>query len=127
MNIFQKIGNNIEREKKEKISMERKYWKLSSSERMEYDSKKDRILKRYKPFSMTVLFFKTLISISIFLLIYGATMGIFLEMIHPIRTLFFTFFKVLGFFIPLDIILFFLNSLLLLKEKKELRKRFKLC
>ena len=127
MNIFQKIGNNIEREKKEKISMERKYWKLSSSERMEYDSKKDRILKRYNPFSMTVLFFKTLISISIFLLIYGATMGIFLEMIHLIRTLFFTFFKILWFMILADIILFFLNSLLLLKEKKELRKRFKLC
>ena len=43
MNIFQRIGNTIEEDKKREKKRLDRYWKLSSNERVEYDDKLDRV------------------------------------------------------------------------------------
>ncbi len=61
-NIFQKIGNTIEKTKKQKKEFIDKYWKLPATERLHYDSKVNEIEKDTKMnFLLTSIVFKTII------------------------------------------------------------------
>jgi len=52
MNIFQKIGNKLEEDKKREKKRLNRYWKLSSNERVEYDDKLECIERIFR-FPMT--------------------------------------------------------------------------
>ena len=127
MNIFQRMGNNFEREKKEKELIEKKYWKLSSSERMEYDLKKEKIRRDYFGNFITVVIFKIFIELGIFFLAFGFAIGKLFILIPAVKMLFLFYFQILLWLLLLDLILVIFNSYKAEKERKKLRKRFKLC
>jgi len=69
MNIFQKIGNTIEEDKKREKKRLDRYWKLSSNERVEYDDKLEYIERIFRfPMTRIVMF---IFLGSIFLIILG--------------------------------------------------------
>ncbi len=123
MNIFQRIGNNIEKEKKEIKKFNDRYWKLSSSERIDYEIQSDKIKKNDYFFEMTFLYAKFLL---IFLFVSVALMIInknFISLIKPL----FNSLRLLPFPFVIDFGLTILISKSQIKKKKELNKRFKLC
>ena len=126
-NIFQTIGNSIERKKKRKELFEKKYWKLSSSERMEYDLKKQEIKDFYLRGLVTIDIFKIIIATAIFALSFGLAKGELFLLISPIKTIFLFYFKFIYLFILLDTVLIVMHSYGNKMEVKELKKRFKLC
>ncbi len=122
MNIFQKIGDYIETKKKLRKSFENKYWKLSSTERIEYDLKKEEIESTLPLLSL----FIAKISFSILILL------IFTSILFPkdISTIQILFKRLLHlsfvmFFIFLigDILIFF-ESLIFFPKLKQIQKRF---
>ena len=127
MNIFQKIGNNFEKEKKEKELIKKRYWGLSSSERMEYDLKKEKIFKDYFGTFLTFDVLKLFIGMGIFLFIFGFAFEKLFVIIPLIKLLFLIYFKFLLWLILLDLLLVILGIPRVTKERKKLRKRFKLC
>ena len=127
VNIFQKIGNNIEREKKRREIFEKKYWKLSSSERMEYDLKKQKIKDHHFGGYITVEIAKILSVVIIFLATFGFATGKLFVAIPAIKTLFIFYFSYLTYFLLVDVILLVISNHQYDKKIKELKKRFKLC
>ncbi len=60
MNIFNKIGNKIEEDKKKREEFTKRYWKLSPIERIDYDNKLNQIEKEthYGLLPITLQFLK---------------------------------------------------------------------
>ena len=131
LNIFQRIGNRIEKKKEEEELMVKRYWKLSPIERMEYDQKRDRIIEQTnihflgitKFFILGVLGFSFLV----FLISFGSghTLNYIVNLFKPIA-------KIFPLFIVITLVLdyFFIIINILFGERKKrienLNKRFKL-
>ena len=130
-NAFQRIGNNIEKEKLKNKKFKDRYWKLSASERMDYDQKLERIERGWNTpaFSITkvVIKFLFVFAFLMILAIFGTNYP--LEKVIPsLRMLSLSFYKLIIITFILDILfifveIFFNNSH---KKIKELKKRFKL-
>ena len=134
MNIFKKIGNTIEKQKKEKERIENKYWKLSPLERMNYDKKIDRINSESNEYLFSFYFTKFFLSligiwVIIFLLMSFGTNIEIIKLIKILKIVSFPFAKVILFGIIADILTFFIGLIGYNRSKKikEINKRFKLC
>lgn len=130
MNIFNKIGNQIEKEKKEKKVFQNKYWKLSASERMDYDNRLERIKKRKIPLlELTCTMFEVIIIAALFVSFMAFTTSMPIDnLLDLLKSTFLTFIKVLKWVLFLDIIIL-LRWLVrddYKKMIKELNKRFKI-
>lgn len=132
MNIFNKIGNIIEETKKKKEIFKNKYWKLSASERIDYDNRLEKIKKQsevnFFHFTITKLFLIYIFIAVIFSFLAYFGINSTNEYIELLRPLSFLFLKLLYFMIVIDFILsllflFYSNSKI---KIKELNKRFKL-
>lgn len=136
MNIFKKIGNAIEKQKKEKERIENKYWKLSPLERMDYDQKIDRINYNSNEslfhfyFTKLFLFLIGIWVIIVLLMSFGANIEI-IKLIERLRSLSFPFAKLILIGIVADVLTFLINLIYYdnnrSKKIKEINKRFKLC
>lgn len=133
MNIFNKIGNSIEKRKKEKDLRIDKYWKLSATERMDYDNKLGRINKDSEidmfSFPLTGLVIKVFLFFTlIFSLIAFGLQTPIRELINSLIPLSLEIVKILIFALLFD---FVINLFTVVSDKsnkkiKELNKRFKL-
>jgi len=123
MNIFQRIGNNIEKEKLEKKKFLNKYWKLSSQERMEYYFKsKDVVENHFNIFWFAVkMIFYVIVGVLISSLFYKNILNLFFthEVFYSLR-------YILGFSAAFEIFLIGLDRIIIQDKLKELNKRFKL-
>lgn len=127
MNILQRIGNKIEREKLERQKRDDKYWKLSASERRDYDNKLDRIKKEsYNPFSITF----TLAKVFFYLIVFFGVSLFFIERLDLFMStglaLVKTFFIYLPFVLIAEILIIILSINSTDRNLKELNKRFKI-
>lgn len=127
MNILQRIGNKIEREKLERKKRDDKYWKLSASERMDYDNKLDRIKKEsYIPFTMTIMLAKVFFYLIVF---FGVSL-FFIERLDLFMSTGLEFVKTFFIFLPFvliaEILLIILSINYTERKLKELNKRFKI-
>ena len=125
MNIFQKIGNNIEKEKLKRKKFEDNYWKLSPIERIDYDLKRERIRKEFgNPLQYLTLVAEFLFFYAIFGLISALFVPqMFTEFFE--KSIFIVFFIFISVVIGVGI----LNLVFGRDEDrmiKELNKRFKL-
>ena len=130
-NIFQRIGNSIEKRRKEKERIRENYWKLSPLERIDYDQKLreiERIRTTYFDIQVTkiILFLFGFSFILLFLLAFGGgyPLGEFFNLLRPNSLL---AAKYLLFGLGLDILIAIISLSKPDKELKELNKRFKLC
>jgi len=131
MNRLQRMGNKLEEMRKEKERKVKRYWKLSSIERMEYDQKLDRINKEntISPLSLTIAGIKATVFIfflfSLLILSRGYSIG---TAIHLFKLMAFVFYRVITVTIILDILLVILDIFSGKREKeiKKLDERFKL-
>ncbi len=128
MNIFTKIGNQIEERKKKRKAFKDKYWKLSASERMDYDNKvimikrdSDRNLSLPVTRSITKMTLVFIIFLSILSFSVSVPTNEFVEILRLVIRFFFNF---LLFSLLLDLIIMFTEDSK--KQLKELNKRFKL-
>lgn len=127
MNIFNKIENYIEESKQKKKQSEEKYWRLSAIERIDYDNKRDRILKNeYTLFSLTILiakvFFYSIIFIGI-LSFFSERLDLFIPFgLLTIKLLF----SILPLLLLFEFVIMVLDYMDTNKQYKELKKRFKL-
>jgi hypothetical protein len=126
-NIFQRIGNNLEKNKELRKKVEYKYWKLTSIERMEYDMHKKNIEEKNRQSLVTVVVFKILFYVTIGLGLYGLLFNRLDIIIDSLRIIWKSFFHFIGYAILLDFILITINSNNEMRDKKNLNKRFKLC
>ena len=130
-NAFQRIGNNIEKEKLKKKKFKDRYWKLSPIERMEYDKKLERIEREWNTpaFSITKVVIKFLFVVTLLVILWSFGVGYSLEkIINSLRILSFSAYRLLLVAILLDCLFMlveisFNNSH---KKIKELKKRFNL-
>jgi hypothetical protein len=127
MNIFQKIGNRLEEDKKNKELFEKRYWNLTPIERIDYDNKRDRIEKEtyYGMLPLTLIFLKGFI---VFLLLFTSTF--YLTGSIELSNLFMNISIILGnmviIAILVDFLLSYISSVSYFNRIKNLNKRFKL-
>ena len=128
MNLFQKIGNTIEENKKREKKRLDRYWKLSSNERVEYDNKlKDINKKSELNFNITkTVMFWTLLGIAFISLALFSVGVSSLKFIELLREFGKVFFRIIYVSILLDMIIDVITVSTFKKEKEELNKRFKL-
>jgi len=128
MNIFQRIGNNIEEDKKREKKRLDRYWKLSSNERVEYDNKlKDINKKSGLNFDITkIVMFWTLLGIAFISLALFSVGAPSLKFIELLREFGKVFLKIIYVSIILDMIIDVITVSTFKEEKEELNKRFKL-
>lgn len=131
-NIFQKIGNSIEREKKEDQKKEKRYWKLSSLERIDYNQELEKIRKRSEVMviPLTKIVIGTFLILS-FMFLLGSFGGLYSMsvLVYSLKTLSLNFSRLIGFAFIIDILYMIFNLIFNKQDKKikELDKRFKLC
>jgi len=130
MNIFTKIGNNIEKERKEKKKIRDRYWKLSASERIDYDNKLEKIRNKKIPIlQLTNISFKSLMIFILFISFLAFTVSMPINnLLDLLRKLSLLFMKIIVWIICLDAIIlleWFIKDDSK-KQLKELNKRFKL-
>jgi uncharacterized integral membrane protein len=127
MNIFNKIGNKIEEDKKKREEFTKRYWKLSPIERIDYDNKLNQIEKEthYGLLPITLQFLKGFIFFMIlFVSIFYLTGNIELSNFFMNISLIIGNFLVLSIFIDLLAGYFCSNDRI--RRIKDLNKRFKL-
>ena len=133
MNIFSKIGNKIEKKKKERKILTNKYWKLSASERIHYDNTVDRIKKDSEidifHFTMTKMVCTIVLFLTAILFLISFSMNFpldkLLELLRPLSLL---LVKGIFFLIFFDFLIFILTTHFhnITNRLKALSKRFKL-
>jgi hypothetical protein len=134
-NIFQRIGNNIEKQKEKKRKANEKYWKLSTLDRIDYDNKLKSIQDRsndYPLLSLTKfiigIFFFVLLWLSIIAFGQGYDFYKFMELIRPLAS---SFGRLIGIVFLCDCVMFlfliFSKEWSVESKIKQLNKRFKLC
>lgn len=133
MNIFQKIGNNIEKEKLKRKKFEDNYWKLFPIERIEYDNKLRKI--ESEEIGFIPKFYTTKIYLGIIIFFTFILFGLYFSLDYDLnkyitflRGISLQFMKSLMIAISLDFLIQFIGLGLdkTGKKKKELNKRFKL-
>jgi len=122
MNIFQRIGNNIEKEKLKKKRFSDNYWKLSASERMDYDLRRE--VKDYRP-----NIFDIFLNACIYLIVFMLISSLFIPQIFNLfftQHNYFMIINILVFFFFLELILLIFYPSINKKSIENLNKRFKL-
>ena len=128
MNIFQKIGNNIEKDKKRKQDFDNKYWSLKSVERIDYDNHIGKINRDTElKFSNCLTWFITKIILFIMILLFFIGFYKEISIINLIRLLIGAYFGIIFWIVLLDIFIFFRVILDRGKMVEKLNRRFKLC
>jgi hypothetical protein len=127
MNILQKIGKNIEREKLKRHKRKDKYWKLSATERIDYDNKLNRIQKNsYMPFTIIIM----LVKVFFYLIVFSGVSLFFIERLDLFIStgliLVECFFSFLIFALIAEMLIIILSIISTERKLKELNKRFKL-
>lgn len=125
MNILQKLGNKIEKDKEDKKKLKDKYDRLSSYKRIDYDNQIDKI-KKNNIMGLTYSFIKTMINLCIFCLLGFLLLGIS-SLFTLSRQLFIIIIQWLFPIFTVDVILQTILDNRNDKKIKELNKRFKLC
>ena len=128
-NIFQRIGNKLEKNKEEKKSILDKYWKLSTLNRIDYDNKINKIHNDYKSdfLLLTYTWLKGLLCIAIFLGAFGLIFNSLDTMLTTIRLIWKVLIQFIWVPIFMDVMLMFITPIVEERLIKELNKRFKLC
>ena len=126
MNIFNKIGNKLEEDKKKREEFEKRYWKLSAIERIDYDNKVDRIEKSFYGF-----FPLTSICIKYFFIILILFVSTFyltgnVELSHFFRNITIILANFIWIFGIIDFVCLVASSDKNTKRFRDLNKRFKL-
>jgi len=116
MNIFNKIGNQIEKKKKDRKNFQDKYWKLSASERIDYDNKLKRINNSPYVFIFTATLLKGIFWIAAFFYLISLYIGE--TILIPTMLLLAYLFGLIPIFLFIDAIYLALNM-----NKKDEQKR----
>lgn len=126
MNIFQKIGKEIEKRKKATQKFQDKYWKLSASERMDYDNKMQIIGKNsFHPLGIIKIYFKGIFWIAGFFLVFylfSLEQSLINSGLKVLSAYLFAF----PFVLIMGFIAYYFSEEWKTKVKKEIKKRFKL-
>ncbi len=126
MNIFQKIGNRLEEDKKNKELFEKRYWNLTPIERIDYDNKRDRIEKSfYGFFPLTLVCLKYLVISSLLFISTFYLIGS-IELSNLFMNITLILFKTLSIGVLVDFICLIVSNNDVLNRIKNLNKRFKL-
>ena len=130
--FLERLARKDKERKEKKKKIEDKYWKLSSQERMEYDSKRSRI-EKYWNYTFPILLIRTICLFSIImfglLVIYLLSDNhnlIHLLSLSLILVSFKLFMVILLMAIFIDILFMYYCLIKKDKEIKEINKRFKL-
>lgn len=133
-NLFQRIGNKIEKRKKERENFLNKYWKLSASERIDYDNKLNQIKKdtERNPFNFqttkwaSIAVLAPLVFIGVLIFGINYPLSKFIELLRPLSL---KIGKLILTIFLLEII-YNIYGLIFTKDSKELilklNKRFKI-
>lgn len=119
-NFFHRIGNNLEKIRKKKEIIKDKYWKLSASERIDYDNKYN---KKIPLFYLTFGLLKIMFFVMIFFVFFNV---LFQVTITSAKTIIICFFSLIPYVLILDIFILVLGTHYQNKRVIELNKRFKL-
>jgi len=123
-NMFKKIGDRIEEKKKKKKRFVDNYWKLSASERMDYDQKLQRLKNSFRPLALLTAAISAIIYLGLFCFV--GYLFISPEFLTLGKTLVSVLFLLLPFVLVADVIAGLIISIDIESKKKQLAKRFKL-
>lgn len=124
-NIFQKIGDRMERSKKSRQKEKERYWKLPAQERMHYDMKLNRINKEMMtPFSFFIVYIKFLLYATVFLA------GIYIvwgeALLESVRIILGYLFGLTPIALIVSVLIGLIDIDRVTKQTRKLKKRFKI-
>lgn len=126
-NIIEKFGEKIRIKSNREKSATNKYWKLSATERIHYDSCRDRIDEESMNFLfITRLTVKLSIVIPLFLIFVGAMIGNLEIMIESAQNVFISLMRFLTIALLGDLAIATVTAYSMSNKIKKLDKRFKL-
>ena len=128
--ILKRINERIKLKKDNFEKSSKRYWKLSASERLHYDSRRDRIDKEYEfiPLSMTLEFIRIFFYSTIFLLVLKLLFDLDRSVFFPILVVFINIIPMI-FMVAITIDIFYplLSHVFVVPKKiKKLNKQFKI-
>lgn len=123
-NMFKKIGDRIEEKKKKKKRFVDNYWKLSASERMDYDQKLQRLKNSFRPLALLTALLSGIVYLGIFCFV--GYVFISPEFMTIGKMAISVLILLLPFVLVAEIIAGFIISIDIESKKKQLAKRFKL-
>ncbi len=126
MNVFNRIGNWLDKTSKKENTFEDKYWKLKREDRLEYDSKMDKLAKGYdvNAISMSVLYLKAIFWTGIFFLLLTVYFGD--AMFEIGKEMILSLFSVFPIYLCAVLVVVVMFMYLEEKAKQKIKKRFKL-
>lgn len=124
-NIFQKIGDRMERSKKSRQKETERYWKLPAQERMHYDIKLSKINKEMMTtFSFFIFYIKFLLYATVFLA------GIYIvwgeALLESVRILLGYLFSLTPIALIVSVLIGLIDIDRVTKQTRKLKKSFKI-
>lgn len=126
-NWIERFGEKVRKRSEGEKKLAKKYWNLSASERLHYDSIQDRInnsMSKLFYFSFTIL--KIIVILPLFLMFIGLMTGTIEQMVTSSSKIIVSLLVILPIIMGIDVLYIFLSYNNINYQNKKLNKRFKL-